>query len=94
MTAVREYGGCGDVFTELNERHVRLGGQSTQSMNAVVTHNRGRQAVMTNDPWAIDPSGFAALMATVEECADDCVCDDCTFINMIPSMLDAEGVER
>lgn len=51
---------------------------------------------MTNEPlnpWAIDQPKFNALLDTIAECPEDCQCITCQFINLIPVMLDAEGVE-
>lgn len=48
---------------------------------------------MTFDPWAIDPESFSRLMSTISEHQDTCVCDTCTFVNLIPTMLDAAGAE-
>jgi hypothetical protein len=48
---------------------------------------------MFTDPFAIDSERFGALLASVADCADDCACVTCAFINLIPVMLDAEGVE-
>jgi len=48
---------------------------------------------LNEDPWAIDPDKFGLLLNRISEDPDDCGCDTCTFVNLIPSMLDAEGVE-
>ena len=48
---------------------------------------------MPNDPFAINSGQFQALLAAIEDCADDCTCVTCTFLNLIPSILDAAGVE-
>ncbi len=48
---------------------------------------------MSTDPFAIDSEKFNALLASIEDCPDDCDCVTCTFINLIPAVLDAEGVE-
>ena len=45
------------------------------------------------DPYAVDSAKFDALLASIEDCADDCTCVTCEFINLIPVILDAEGVE-
>jgi len=45
------------------------------------------------NPWAVDPALLGVMLANVAEHPDVCACVDCTFINLIPSMLDAEGVE-
>jgi len=48
---------------------------------------------MSTDPFAIDSERFNALLASIADCADDCTCVTCTFIDLIPVVLDAEGVE-